>query len=157
MKSALSVPVDNKPKKGKSFSKEAEKLEPNDENIKNSVYTYKSIDDLIHRRFTFGMKNKFKIISDIKAAMKKKDHRGTFTTNVPPLIRFKNSKNDLSSDTKNFIEGRYFIGNFIERAEIEEHSNEIDTNDQKTKSQKEQSRPPTSESNESDYLDESKN
>lgn len=53
------------------------------------------------------MKNKFKIIN-IPKNTEKRDHRGTFTTHIPPLIRFKSpkSKNDLSNETKNFIQGK---------------------------------------------------
>lgn len=58
----LSVPVDTSKKKGKSFSKETEKLEPKSKKNKTAVAkdkianNHKSFGNSSHRRFTFGLK-----------------------------------------------------------------------------------------------------
>lgn len=107
----LSIPVDSSKKKGKSFSKEAEKLETKPNKNKTAAAkdklanNHKSFGNLVHRRFTFGLKNRYKIINTAPGEVVR-DHRNTFTKNLPPLIRFKTyTHNDgLGDSDKNYME-----------------------------------------------------
>jgi hypothetical protein len=82
------------------------------------------------------------------------EHRGTFTKdNMPPLIRFL-SQGPATNETKFYNDSKnYNLNIYLEHSEIAEMSNEIDTDNQKAKSHKDSSND-SSESNESDYIDE---
>jgi hypothetical protein len=85
------------------------------------------------------------------------EHRGSFTkNNMPPLIRFL-SQGPATNETKFYNDSKnYNLNIYLEHSEIAEMSNEIDTDNQKAKSNKDSSNN-SSESNESDYIEEVKN
>ena len=98
------------PVKGKSFSKETQKLENNDKNLqieKKKSTPMKMRFEAPERRFTFGMKTREKILMQIQNN-KKKDpyHRYSFTKNIDPLIRFiSDGPAKLDSNSKQYMEG----------------------------------------------------
>jgi hypothetical protein len=85
------------------------------------------------------------------------EHRGTFTkNNMPPLIRFL-SQGPGTNETKFYNDSKnYNLNIYLEHSEIAEMSNEIESVDHNAKSQKDSSND-SSESNESDYIEDVKN
>lgn len=109
--SALGIPEEKAPKKGKSFSKKTDKL---DEDLKKKEKeankrnkNHKKFGDLVHRRFTFGLKNRSQIIINSQQNQTP-EHRGTFTKNIPPLIRLLTQGNNRdTNETKFYNEGKF--------------------------------------------------
>lgn len=108
--SALGIPEEKVPKKGKSFSKKTDKL---DENLKKKEKEamknkrHQKFGDLVHRRFTFGLKNRSQIIINMQKNVMP-EHRGTFTKNIPPLIRLlAHGNNRDTNETKFYNEGKF--------------------------------------------------
>ena len=106
------MPEDNKPKKGKSFSKETEKLDTKRKKSKKSqaqdqlAQNHSNFRGMVHRRFTFGLKNKHKIIANTPKE-NTPDHRYTFTKNMPSLLGFMHGGNSKkSTGSKNYMEGK---------------------------------------------------
>lgn len=157
-KSELTIPTESPQKKGKSFSKRSDKLVTAP--VKNKTDEAKEQILMNHRRFTYGysLAKKTKFWANFK---KKKEHRGTFITKVPPLIGLKRSQQqaDLQNDDdQTEAEGD---NNSITNVKIDEVSNEVEeSNDQRSKSEPSEDAEDIIEStssHESDYINEKSN
>ena len=107
----LSIPLGRIPVKGKSFSKEHEKLEDTNKNLdveKKKSTPMKTQFEFPIRRFTFGLKTREKILMQYQESKKKDPHRRySFTKTIPPLIRFMaDNPAKLNSNSKQYMAGK---------------------------------------------------
>lgn len=93
------------------FSKEPEKLETEDEYGNNKTRKINKLCSVIHRRFTFGMKTREKVLTKIH---KSKNHdvyrRSSFSHKIPLLIMFiKQEPIKISNQSKHYLDGNNYI------------------------------------------------
>jgi len=95
----LTIPSEKSPRKGKSFWNEAEKLESDEKNKTNQAKhklanNHGSFGPVAHRRYTFGLKSKYKIMTTPSEKKGKHHHRKTYTKDIPPLDKIRNYQNE---------------------------------------------------------------